>query len=126
MTSARDVARLTRLPLLALLVATAGCPRPAEPPPPRPAPPPLETSELEAIAQEALATAARLRGLPLAEPPTVRILPPGAFMAERDWLAGSVVAGPAGDDLLVGLRAMAGLGMVAPGDVSTRGLARSR
>jgi hypothetical protein len=122
-TRPRDIARSTRVPLLALLVATIGCPRTVEPPPPRPAPPPLETSELEAIAQEALATAARLRGLPLAEPPTVRILPPGAFVAERDWLAGSAVAGPTGDDLLVGLRAMAGLGMVAPGDVSTRGLA---
>ncbi len=121
MTLARGV-RLRRVPLLALLVATLGCPTTAAPPPPRPAPPPLETAEVEAVVREALDTAARLRDLPLAEPPTVRILPPGAYAAERDWLAGSVVAGPTGDDLLVGLRAMAGLGMVAPGDVSTRGL----
>ncbi|MBN1771003.1 MAG: hypothetical protein JXB32_07080, partial [Deltaproteobacteria bacterium] len=112
----------------ALLAALASCGLacPAEPVAPSPGPPvptaapPLELEEQQAAAREALAFVAELRGLEADEPPEVQILPPGAFVARRDAAAGLAAVGPSGDDLLLGLRVLAGLGLLADADVSTR------
>jgi hypothetical protein len=115
--------RLGPAALAALLPCCLGCPvQPTTPPPepPPPAVPALEPEEQQAAAREALAFVAELRGLEPGDGPEVRILPPGAFVARRDAAAGLAAAGPAGDDLLVGLRTLAGLGLLAGADVSTR------
>ena len=119
----RSRPQLPRAALAALALCCAGCPAepvtPVEPAAP-PAAPPLALEEQQAAAREALAFVAELRGLAPGDGPEVRILPPGAFAARRDSAAGLSAAGPSGDDLLVGLRALAGLGLLAGADVSTR------
>jgi len=91
-------------------------------PPPSPAAPPLALDEQQAAAREALAFVAELRGLEAVQPPEVRILPPGAYAARRDAVAAAATAGPSGDDLLVALRDLAGLGLLAGEEISTRRL----
>lgn len=119
---------VARLRISRVLLAAAGlgglaCPRttstPSAPPPILPTPP-LAIDEQQEAAREALAFVAGLRGLEAADPPEVRILPPGAYAARRDAVAAVAAAGPSGDDLLVALRDLAGLGLLAGEEVSTR------
>jgi hypothetical protein len=107
----------------ALLLGGLGCPAPPAPPPPPPLPSvfPLAPAEVEDVARRALDEVSALRGLPIGDPPTIRILPPAAFAAERDAMAGTAAGGSWGDDMLVGLRALAGLGLAAADQLTTRG-----
>ncbi|MBI5502373.1 MAG: hypothetical protein HY907_19165 [Deltaproteobacteria bacterium] len=73
------------------------------------------------MALEVLGQVSELRGLAIGEPPQIRVLPPAAFAVERDSMTGAAVGGAWGDDLLVGLRVLAGLGLATPDQLTTRG-----
>ena len=96
---------------------TLACPAPPPPPPP----PPLAPTEVADLAREMLEQVAELRGLPIGEAPGIRVLPPMAFVAERDAVTGAAAGGTWGDDVLVGLRVLAGLGLASPEQLTMRG-----
>ncbi|MBI5488853.1 MAG: hypothetical protein HY905_16085 [Deltaproteobacteria bacterium] len=114
--------RRTRPALAALVSAPAllalACPPAPTPPPP---PPPLAPAEVADLTREVLEQVSALRGLPIGEPPEIRVLPPAAFAIERDSMTGAAAGGAWGDDLLVGLRVLAGLGLATPDQLTTRG-----
>jgi hypothetical protein len=85
--------------------------------PATPPPAPLEANELEALVADVLREVEALRELPIGAPPEVRVLPPGAFATFRTSHAGAGILGPTGDDILLTLRSLAGLGLVAPDSV---------
>ena len=82
-------------PLAALALLAGGCPSTTPDPETatRPPPgPPIEADEIEDFAREMLDDVARIRNLPLGDPPEVRILPLGAFMAVRVMVPSEISA----------------------------------